>query len=440
MKECRITDRWTLGGLKTIIIENELLRLSVLVDLGARIHEFVYKPFDRDFFWHNPRIEPRTPVFQADIDAWLSGGMDEAIPTGHPSTYRNEVYPYLGEVWSLRWDYEILQRGPEAVEVHLWRYAPISPLRVDRWMLLRRDEPVLHMRHRVTNLSSETFDFLWGLHPCWDVSSYNTLRPPRRRDADRGIQLPTIALVRRARVTSGPMPRKQPPVVRWMCARCRRPIPGWASSNSLASLQPAGWRSPTPKCASAQAWYSLTRFSKQPGYGPAPATGAVTTSARWKPGRATRRSCTTLSIMACATLCRAARYWIVKPPWWLIKALGASATSAWMEPSKNNDESNILICLVSIGELGKGSVSDRFLVIWVAAKPPYTSLKKSRNSVNQNKRLVICQGRHSSKRKVRERKHGQAESHLLQMHLNKASHRDEGISQVGQPGCREDCS
>ncbi len=55
MKECRITDRWTLGGLQTIVIENELLRLSVLVDLGARIHEFVYKPFDRDFFWHNPR-------------------------------------------------------------------------------------------------------------------------------------------------------------------------------------------------------------------------------------------------------------------------------------------------------------------------------------------------------------------------------------------------
>jgi galactose mutarotase-like enzyme len=183
MKECRISDRWTLNGLQTIVMENELLRTSILVDLGARIHEFVYKPLDRDFFWHNPRIEPRTPVFQADIDAWLSGGMDEAIPTGHPTTYRNELYPYIGELWSLRWDYDIVQREPEVVEVHLWRYAPISPLRVDRWMLLRRDEPLLHMRHRVTNLSSETFDFLWGLHPCWDV------RPTTRFDLPAGEML-----------------------------------------------------------------------------------------------------------------------------------------------------------------------------------------------------------------------------------------------------------
>jgi hypothetical protein len=170
MKDCRISDRWTLNGLKVILIENDLIRTSVLVDLGARVHEFIYKPLDRDFFWHNPRIEPRPPVFQADIDAWLSGGMDEAIPTGHPSIYRSELYPYLGELWSLRWDYDILQRSPREVEVHLWRHTPIAPLRVDRWMLLRRGEPVIHMRHRITNLSHLPFDFLWGIHPCWDVN------------------------------------------------------------------------------------------------------------------------------------------------------------------------------------------------------------------------------------------------------------------------------
>lgn len=183
MKDCRISDRWNLNGLQVIILENELIRASVLVDLGARVHEFIYKPFDRDFFWHSPRVEPRAPVFEANIDNWLSGGMDEAIPTGHPSTYRNELYPYIGELWSLRWDYDILQRGPGEVEVHLWRNAPISPLRVDRWMLLRRGEPIVHMRHRVTNVSSTPFEFLWGIHPCWDVS------PSTRFDLPAGEML-----------------------------------------------------------------------------------------------------------------------------------------------------------------------------------------------------------------------------------------------------------
>lgn len=170
MNDCRITDRWTFCGLRAVVLENALVRTSILVDLGARVHELIYKPLDRDFFWHNPRIEPRVPVFQADIDTWLSGGMDEAIPTGHPSTYRGETYPYLGEVWSLSWSYEITSRDPNSVEVHLWRCTPIAPLRVDRWMRVLRGEPAVRMRHRISNLSETPFDFLWGLHPCWDVN------------------------------------------------------------------------------------------------------------------------------------------------------------------------------------------------------------------------------------------------------------------------------
>jgi hypothetical protein len=170
MQACRISDRWSLDGLRVIVLENHLIRTSILIDLGARIHEFIYKPLDRDFFWHNPRIEPRTPVFQADIDAWLSGGMDEAIPTGHVSTYRGETYPFLGETWSLGWNYEITLHQASSVEVHLWRHTPISPLRVDRWMSISQGEPIVHMRHRIQNLGYDRFDFLWGLHPCWDVS------------------------------------------------------------------------------------------------------------------------------------------------------------------------------------------------------------------------------------------------------------------------------
>jgi hypothetical protein len=183
MNECRISDHWTLDGLRAIILENDRVRTTVLADHGARLHEFVSKPIDRDFFWHNPRIEPRTPVFQADIDAWLSGGMDEAIPTGHVSTYRGEIYPYLGELWSLRWDYDITSREPEMVEVHLWRTTPISPLRVDRWVSVRRGEPIIRMRHRIKNLAGTPFDFLWGLHPCWDVG------PSTRFDMPAGEML-----------------------------------------------------------------------------------------------------------------------------------------------------------------------------------------------------------------------------------------------------------
>ena len=55
MDHCRIDDRWQYNGLRAIVMESDLLRIVVLADHGAKIHEFVYKPRDRDFLYHNPR-------------------------------------------------------------------------------------------------------------------------------------------------------------------------------------------------------------------------------------------------------------------------------------------------------------------------------------------------------------------------------------------------
>ena len=51
---CRISDSWTYRGLKAVIMENELLRVTVLADKGADIFEFVHKPSDTDFMWRTP--------------------------------------------------------------------------------------------------------------------------------------------------------------------------------------------------------------------------------------------------------------------------------------------------------------------------------------------------------------------------------------------------
>ena len=51
---CRISDAWTFQGMRTLILENELLRVTVLVDKGSDIVEFRYKPFDLDFLFLSP--------------------------------------------------------------------------------------------------------------------------------------------------------------------------------------------------------------------------------------------------------------------------------------------------------------------------------------------------------------------------------------------------
>ena len=48
---CRVSDAWSFRGLKTAILENELLRVVILVDKGADIYQLVHKPTDVDFLF-----------------------------------------------------------------------------------------------------------------------------------------------------------------------------------------------------------------------------------------------------------------------------------------------------------------------------------------------------------------------------------------------------
>ncbi len=167
---CTITDEWSYRGFKTVILENELIRVTVLPDLGAKIYEFVYKPSDNDFMFHHPRVECRTPVFDVNVDNWWTGGMDEAIPTGHPCNYRGENYPFLGEAWSLCWYYQIQENNGSEVCLYLRRPLIISPLVVERWIILKEGEMSLNFRHRITNSGITPFEFLWGLHPGFNIT------------------------------------------------------------------------------------------------------------------------------------------------------------------------------------------------------------------------------------------------------------------------------
>ena len=172
MDHCRIDDRWQYNGLRAVVMESDLLRVVILADHGAKIHEFVYKPRDRDFLYHNPRIVPAHPVYAANVDNWWTGGLDECIPSGWESHYRGEVYPALGELWSEPWSYEILERGPSEVRLHLWCMCRVAPLKAERWMSIRSGEAVLQMEHAVTNISEGAgdVDFLWGLHPGFAIN------------------------------------------------------------------------------------------------------------------------------------------------------------------------------------------------------------------------------------------------------------------------------
>ena len=50
---CRITE-YVYHGLRTVTLENELIRVTILADKGSDIIEFLHKPTDTDFLWRSP--------------------------------------------------------------------------------------------------------------------------------------------------------------------------------------------------------------------------------------------------------------------------------------------------------------------------------------------------------------------------------------------------
>jgi galactose mutarotase-like enzyme len=178
---CRIHTDWSYRGFQTIVLENRDLRVIVLPEIGAKIFEFKLKKNDRDLLYHNPRVEIRMPVYGTNVDNWWHGGIDECIPTGAPTIYKGDEYPYLGELWSMPWNCEIERNTSEEVTVHLWRPTVIATLLVERWMTLRGSGTVVEMNHRITNTGYADFQFLWGIHPALAVNSSTRIDIPSSR-------------------------------------------------------------------------------------------------------------------------------------------------------------------------------------------------------------------------------------------------------------------
>src|SRR5690606_20223398 len=98
---CRLTE-WIYRGLRTLTLENELLRVTFLVDKGTDIIEFLHKPTDTDFMWRSP-LGVRNPATFVPTAArpdgafldYYEGGWQECLPTG------GDEVPYAGTVFGV---------------------------------------------------------------------------------------------------------------------------------------------------------------------------------------------------------------------------------------------------------------------------------------------------------------------------------------------------
>ena len=168
---CRISDAWTYQGMRTIILENELVRAVVLLDKGSDIVEFRYKPRDLDFLFlapggiRNPRRMVPSAYSKNPFIDYYGGGWNEVLPNGGPFvTYQGAELGQHGEVSLIPWEYAIVEDEPERVSVRLWVRPLRTPLFLEKTLSMEPERPVLSIEERLTNEAGVPLHLMWGQH------------------------------------------------------------------------------------------------------------------------------------------------------------------------------------------------------------------------------------------------------------------------------------
>ena len=172
---CRLNDELTYRGLRVLVMENELIRVSILLDQGTDIYEFLHKPSDTDFMWRNPNgvrkpgaFAPSSYPAGGSFGDYYEGGWQELVPQGGGKCeYKGAQLGQHGEVFGLPWKHTVLEDSPECIAVKTWVRTMRTPFLLEKTFTLRSGKGVLEIEESLTNEGLVEMDLMWGHHPAF---------------------------------------------------------------------------------------------------------------------------------------------------------------------------------------------------------------------------------------------------------------------------------
>lgn len=170
---CRFME-FVWNGYKAVIMENELIRLEILVDKGTDIVEFLYKPKDIDFMWRSP-IPLYNPSFVVTSQAksgnfidYYPGGWQEIFPNGgRACEYKNAPMGMHGEVTLIPWKFTVCEDSVNKISILFYTETYRTPFKLFKKITLEKGSPFIEIEEEVVNNGAEEMDFMWGHHPAF---------------------------------------------------------------------------------------------------------------------------------------------------------------------------------------------------------------------------------------------------------------------------------
>jgi len=168
---CRFLEA-TIHGTRAVFLENDQVRILVLLDKGADIAEFLHKPTDTDCMWRSPlglgSLHPRRFAWRDDqvLTDRYYGGWFEAFPNVGPACqFRGSRMPQYGEICHLAWDLSVVKDEPTEVVLKTATRTVKTPFLVEKIFTLRSGSGTLQLDETIRNLGREALPYQWGHHP-----------------------------------------------------------------------------------------------------------------------------------------------------------------------------------------------------------------------------------------------------------------------------------
>ncbi len=170
---CRVSLDHTYKGYRLAVLENDQLRVTVLLDKGGDIVEFQHKPSGTDLLWWTPwglypkgGHTPSSALSEGFFGDTYEGGWQDIFPSGGvPNKHQGVEYGLHGETPLLPWDARVIEDTPETVAVELSTRTYRTPFAMKKVLRLKRGVAALFAECEAKNLSGQSLDAMWGQHP-----------------------------------------------------------------------------------------------------------------------------------------------------------------------------------------------------------------------------------------------------------------------------------
>ena len=156
--------------MRTLVLETNLVKISILLDKGSDIFEVIYKPLDIDVIWHSPNgyKGPTTHVerISRQEDEFADnygGGWNDVFPNyGFASSNLGTKFGAHGESSLLPWRCKSVKSSGERVVALLELNCVRYPLRAEKTLSL--DGSKFVVSEDLINLGEQEIQFAWAQH------------------------------------------------------------------------------------------------------------------------------------------------------------------------------------------------------------------------------------------------------------------------------------